>query len=275
MQKYLKIADKYILVNYYEGFREKATITIPTNEAQIMDFWDIVKLLEANDLSELNFYYKEDTPPQPQEDPEVTPIEEEYKYDGKLSGYSKLSTTVDNREALLGTITLLKPNVNNMSLEEVIDYTSKSISESPAVAQYSRAISVMSLSMTDEQVLTFADVIAEWSANAVKYVEYQVVRYKGNLYRVNKGQGHTSQENWNPADAASLWTMINKENEGTLEDPIPVPEPFTSMEYVKGKYYIENDVLYLMNRDGMDEGEAITLTYKPSELVGQYFKVVE
>lgn len=36
------------------------------------------------------------------------------------------------------------------------------------------------------------------------------------------------------------------------------------MEYVKGKYYKEGEVLYLMNRDGMEDGDKVSLTYKPS-----------
>ena len=46
------------------------------------------------------------------------------------------------------------------------------------------------------------------------------------------------------------------------------------MEYVKGLYYIENNVIYLMNRQGMQDGESVVLQYMPSELVGQYFEIV-
>ncbi len=47
------------------------------------------------------------------------------------------------------------------------------------------------------------------------------------------------------------------------------------MVYVKGKYYLEDDKKYLMNRQGMEDGEEISLTFKPSQLIGQYFKLVE
>ena len=46
------------------------------------------------------------------------------------------------------------------------------------------------------------------------------------------------------------------------------------MEYVKGKYYKEGEVLYLMNRDGMEDADKVSLTYKPSQLVDHYFKIV-
>ena len=45
------------------------------------------------------------------------------------------------------------------------------------------------------------------------------------------------------------------------------------MEYTKGKYYIEDSTIYLMNRAGMQDGESVTLYYLPSQLVGEYFEV--
>ena len=88
-------------------------------------------------------------------------------------------------------------------------------------------------------------------------------------------QNHTSQAIYPPNLIPAIWNIIAKENKGTIDDPVPIPEPFSSMEYVKGKYYIEDGVIYLMNRPGMEDGETISLTYKPSQLIGHYFKVVE
>lgn len=90
------------------------------------------------------------------------------------------------------------------------------------------------------------------------------------LYKCS--QAHTTQADWTPDLATSLWTPLDVEHTGTLEDPIPA---VSGMEYIKGKYYIENDVIYLMNREGMADGETIVLHFLPSQLVGQYFEVVE
>lgn len=84
-------------------------------------------------------------------------------------------------------------------------------------------------------------------------------------------QGTYIVENWTPTDAPSIWTAIDITHAGTLEDPIPA---VAGMEYTKGLYYIEDGVIYLMNRVGMEDGEKITLYYLPSQLVGQYFEVV-
>lgn len=96
-----------------------------------------------------------------------------------------------------------------------------------------------------------------------------------NLYKLitenTTAEGTLILDNWNPVDAPSIWTAIDVEHQGTLEDPIPAAR---GMEYIKGKYYIEDGTIYLMNRQGMADGESVTLQYLPSELVGQYFAVV-
>lgn len=96
-----------------------------------------------------------------------------------------------------------------------------------------------------------------------------------NLYKLSADdtteQGTLIVENWNPVDAQAIWTAIDIEHAGTLEDPIPAAR---GMEYVKGKYYVENEIIYLMNRAGMQDGESVILQYMPSELVNHYFTVV-
>lgn len=85
------------------------------------------------------------------------------------------------------------------------------------------------------------------------------------LYKALKD--HLSQELWRPGiETASLWTVIDEEHAGTLEDPIPAKKP---MEYFKDKYYLdpEDGEIYLCTRDS-----EISLPYLPHELIDQYFK---
>ena len=89
-------------------------------------------------------------------------------------------------------------------------------------------------------------------------------------------QGHEKQSSWRPSISTSaIWTAINVEHAGTKEDPIPVPEQLTKFEYEWGKYYIEDGTLYLCNRDQGKEGDKYELSYKPSQLIGHYFGIVE
>lgn len=96
--------------------------------------------------------------------------------------------------------------------------------------------------------------------------------YEDLLYKCK--QDHTSQSQYTPDLIPAIWDIIGNEEQGTKDNPIVVPDSVSSMVYVKGKYYLEDGTLYLMNREGMSDGEEISLTYKPSQLVGHYFEVV-
>ena len=90
------------------------------------------------------------------------------------------------------------------------------------------------------------------------------------VYRVNKGQGHTTQENWPPHSTPAMWTIINVDHAGTQDDPIPASR---GMEYEYGKYYLDSEdgKTYKCERTGETAGGKIVLQYLPHELVGQYF----
>ena len=122
---------------------------------------------------------------------------------------------------------------------------------------------------TDENALKVIDLYPEWAVGiaVAKDSRYQ---YNGKLYKCV--QAHTTQADWTPDITPDLWTVIDVTHAGTIDDPIPA---VAGMEYIKGKYYAENESIYLMNRQGMAEGESITLYYLPSQLVGQYFEIVE
>lgn len=79
-------------------------------------------------------------------------------------------------------------------------------------------------------------------------------------------QAHTSQENWKPSiETASLWEVINVENAGTLDDPIPYDQ---TMTVYNGKYYLEEGIIYKCIRDS---GQPLYATC--ASLVGNYFEV--
>ena len=130
--------------------------------------------------------------------------------------------------------------------------------------------------LTDAQAITVKAIYPAWSPDGVQYpVDYKVV-HNDVLYKCL--QEHTSQASWAPGVAPSLWTAVaTGEDAGMLEDPIPVPETVTTagFEYEKGKYYSEGGTVYLMDRQGMDVGDKITLYFAPSALVGQYFVLAE
>lgn len=126
---------------------------------------------------------------------------------------------------------------------------------------------------TDKEAYTMRYLYEEWAPDT-DYITGDRRLYKDNLYKCK--QDHTSQKEHTPDLIPALWDIINGDPEkGTKENPIIIPDEVSSMVYVKGKYYSEDGVLYLMNREGMEDGEEISLTFKPSQLIGHYFEKVE
>lgn len=127
--------------------------------------------------------------------------------------------------------------------------------------------------LTDEQAVQVKAIYPAWSPDEVHYpVDYKVL-HNDVLYK--SLQDHTSQADWAPGVAPSVWVAIDSgEHAGTQEDPIPVPDTVETagMEYEKGKYYLEGDTVYLMIWPGINEGEKLTLYFPPSKLEG-YFEV--
>lgn len=124
------------------------------------------------------------------------------------------------------------------------------------------------LTVDDETALTGKELYPVWAENISVSVNDRY-QYNNKLYKCV--QAHTTQADWTPDVTPALWSVIDVTHAGTIEDPIPASR---GMEYVKGLYYIENNVIYLMNRQGMQDGESVVLQYMPSELVGQYFEIV-
>ena len=122
--------------------------------------------------------------------------------------------------------------------------------------------------LSDNQALKYRAMYPLWAVG-IAVTEGQRYQYNDRLYKVI--QAHTTQADWTPDITPAMWTVIDEEHTGTIDDPIPA---VVNMEYTKGLYYIEDGVIYLMNRQGMADGEKITLAYLPSQLVGHYFEVV-
>lgn len=160
----------------------------------------------------------------------------------------------------------------------VVMYKQATVPEVQSAVQQAAVLvaQIQAQSLPDTKAITVKAIYPAWSPDSVQYeVDYKVL-HEDILYKCISA--HTSQADWAPGVAPSIWTAIESgEHAGTLEDPIPVPDTVTTagMEYEKGKYYSEGESVYLMDRQGMDEGDKVTLYFPPSALIGQYFSVAE
>lgn len=119
----------------------------------------------------------------------------------------------------------------------------------------------------DQKALTVKSLYKEWNAQLGKTLNVgEYVQHEDKLYKVL--QQHTAQETWEPGvGTESIYIVIDKEHSGNMDDPIPWT---TNMECFNGKYYTEDNTLYLCIRDS-----GIALHFNIKDLIGSYFKKVE
>lgn len=102
------------------------------------------------------------------------------------------------------------------------------------------------LDLTDEQALTVADYYPTWAVDTT-YTVGQRVRYNNILYKVL--QEHTSQEDWTPADAPSMFAeILVEDHEGDM-----VPEwvqPDSTNAYSKDDVVMHNGTKWKSLIDG-------------------------
>ena len=119
----------------------------------------------------------------------------------------------------------------------------------------------------DQEALELQILYKSWDQQIGKQLNGgEYVQHEGKLYRVL--QAHTAQSTWAPGNGTeSLFVVIDKEHAGTLEDPIPYEG---NMELFNGKYYIQNEVVYLCIRDS-----GTPLYHELSALIGNYVEEVK
>ena len=152
---------------------------------------------------------------------------------------------------------------NEMAARAAAEAKHRPISENEVMSMLITA-QINTLSVDDATAVRMAAFYPEWAKDTAYTVGYKV-QYLGKLYKVI--QAHTSQETWTPDITASLYTRIDEVHDGTKYDAIPYKG---NMALESGKYYIEDKVTYLCNRDTVNP-----VYNKLSELVGIYVEVVE
>ena len=193
------------------------------------------------------------------------------------SAYSLAGQITDYRDGTV-SIKMGKPTESELSEATVTALVGQSITPQRA-ARLRPVIEQASVSLSDGEAAKSPELFPRWADHIGETVKPGDRRSDMDesgvlhVYRVNKGQGHTTQENWPPHSTPAMWTIINVDHAGTQDDPIPAAR---GMEYTYGLYYKdpEDTKLYKCERIGEDAGGKIVLQYLPHELVGQYFTEV-
>lgn len=190
------------------------------------------------------------------------------------SAYSLAGDITDHRDGTV-SIKMGKPTETENAVGAVVALTGEVVTMARA-AELRPMIEQASASLSDGEAAKSPELFPRWADHIGETVKPGDRRSDTDesgvlhVYRVNKGQGHTTQENWPPHSTPAMWTIINVDHAGTQDDPIPAAR---GMEYEYGKYYLDSEdgKVYLCERTGEAAGGKIVLQYLPHELVGQYF----
>lgn len=122
------------------------------------------------------------------------------------------------------------------------------------------------IGLTNNQALSVKEFYPKWEDKVGSTIESgYITLYQDNLWKAR--QTHVAMEIYPPSlDTASLYEVIVKDHDGTMEDPIPYIPP---MEIEEGKYYTEDEVLYKCTRSS-----GTALTHDLASLVGLYVEKV-
>lgn len=121
-----------------------------------------------------------------------------------------------------------------------------------------------SAGLSDEDALAGAELCPAW-AYPVEYAADKRVRFDGKLYKCR--QAHTSQADWTPDAAPSLWSEVERPGDGTRDRPIRYN---INMELTEGLYYTQLGVLYLCTRS-----TGVPVYNDLADLVGLYVEAAE
>lgn len=128
-----------------------------------------------------------------------------------------------------------------------------------------KMIEKTAVTLTDSEAFDVAELFPMWKTDT-EYAVGDRVQYDSKLYKCL--QSHTSQADWIPTEAVSLWTEVAEPGQGdTPSNPIPYNN---NMELVEGKYYSQNDVVYICFRS-----TGIPVYNNLADLVGLYVNVYE
>lgn len=128
---------------------------------------------------------------------------------------------------------------DNITINYVIE-SNPAFQEAQYNAQEKLALSFLFENLSDSQAVQVPMLFEEFDGNGVAYAVGKKVLYKGVLYKVI--QAHTSQADWTPDAAPSLFAkVINETVDGSIPDFV---QPDSTNPYMKGDKVKFNGKVY-------------------------------
>lgn len=170
---------------------------------------------------------------------------------------------VDNID--VDTIFPSKTETTVETLNEKEEQENANLPEKQAVSLLK--LTINTLELDDSQALSVKLLYPKWEDFIGKELKKgNRVVYDGKLYNVRQDVLTVLQNHYPSIATAALYEEVAYQHAGTIEDPIPYNN---NMELFNGKYYTQDGVLYLCNRDTEQP------VYHPlANLVGLYVQKV-
>lgn len=151
-----------------------------------------------------------------------------------------------------------KANIELNSIEDLEQITAniEEIDKAKEAIKYS----INSLELSNNDTIKFKDYLPNWTDYINKSMPKDFkFKYNDQAYKTIQAV-NIVLSNQTPDIVYALYTIINEEHEGTIDDPIPYQQ---QMSIEKGKYYSQYGVVYLAIQD-MPTGMPYDLSQIPA-----------
>ena len=151
-----------------------------------------------------------------------------------------------------------KADIQIESLSDLEEITSniQEIDKAKEAIKYS----INSLDLSNNDTIKYKDYLPDWNDYVGKSLPINFkFKYNNQPYQTIQAV-NIVLSNQTPDIVYALYTIINEEHEGTLDDPIPYVQ---QMSIEKGKYYSQYDIIYLAIQD-MPTGMPYDLSQIPA-----------
>lgn len=172
-------------------------------------------------------------------------------------------------EPLVGYTSFYRTEEYTGKIYGVVMYKPEKTPEAQAEVQVAaiQVVQMQAQELDDAQALTVKAIYPQWLEIIGKTVKLGYKFLYGNVLYKTLQDSLLIQEQYIPGeDTESLYAVIDETHAGTQEDPIPYNG---NMQLENGKYYSQDGMLYLCNRD-----TDIPVYQELKDLVGLYVEAV-